>query len=120
MYKGSCLCGRVRYEINGEPKKASNCHCTMCQKQHGAAFATYVSVPRNTLHYLNKTDELSSYRSSGEITRRFCKTCGSNIEWSGSKKHPDWTSIALATFDTEFIPDKLSEIYIESKVSWYG
>ena len=29
MIKGSCLCGRVAYEINGPLTDALNCHCVM-------------------------------------------------------------------------------------------
>jgi len=32
MLKGSCLCGSVRYEIDGPLDGAMNCHCSMCRK----------------------------------------------------------------------------------------
>lgn len=53
MYNGSCLCGAVSFRLQSEPKAVTNCHCRMCQKQHGAAFATYTSVPRADLEYLS-------------------------------------------------------------------
>ena len=53
MHKGSCLCGAVSFELNCELKSSTHCHCKMCQKQHGAAFATYASVPINNLHYVS-------------------------------------------------------------------
>jgi Glutathione-dependent formaldehyde-activating enzyme len=43
-YSGGCLCGAVRYTVTGEIKDVSHCHCSMCRKAHGAAFATYASV----------------------------------------------------------------------------
>lgn len=115
MYKGSCLCGAVRYEIKSEPKAVSNCHCTMCQKQHGAAFATYGSVPKKDMIYLSGEPVLTSYSSSAGITRRFCSVCGSNIEWSGSAKFPDWVSFAVASLDTPFLPEKIADIHTEVK-----
>ena len=118
MYEGSCLCGSVKYRINGEIKAVTNCHCRMCQKQHGAAFATYGSVPKSSFQYIQGEDSLAVYNSSKNIKRKFCKHCGSNIEWSGSDKFPDWVSIPLATLDTEFHPEKIREIYLESKCSW--
>ncbi len=42
---GSCLCGSVRYDIDGPFEVMSHCQCSMCRKNHGAAFATFVSVP---------------------------------------------------------------------------
>ncbi len=37
---GSCLCGRVRYEAEGELTAMHHCHCSRCRKHSGAAFVT--------------------------------------------------------------------------------
>lgn len=118
MHKGSCLCGKVTFELSAEPKAISHCHCKMCQKQHGAAFATYASIPKSQLVYLSGQINLTAYKSSGNISRKFCSSCGSNIEWSGSEKYPEWVSIAVATFDTPFYPKAIKEIHTESKACW--
>lgn len=118
MYKGSCLCGAVTFELSAEPKAVSHCYCKMCQKQHGAAFATYASIPKNKFSYLSGQKNLTIYNSSGNIIRKFCCLCGSNIEWSGSKKYPEWVSIAVATFDTPFSPVAIKEIHTVSKACW--
>lgn len=45
--EGSCLCGAVRYQVDGPPKRVAHCHCTLCQKHHGAAFGSYAAyLPR--------------------------------------------------------------------------
>jgi hypothetical protein len=58
MHKGSCLCGAVAYELISEPKAVTHCHFKMCQKQHGAAFATFDTPfnPKNikTIHEESK------------------------------------------------------------------
>jgi len=118
MIRGSCLCGEIQYHLKSEPKKASHCHCSMCQKQHGAAFATYISVPKNDLVYIKGRHLLTSYNSSGTVMRKFCSKCGSSLEWSGSKKYPEWASIALSTLDSKFEPQNISNIYTETKVCW--
>lgn len=118
MHKGSCLCGKVQFEITAEPKAASHCHCRICQKQHGAAFATYVSVKKSDFRYTAGEEFLTSYNSSANIQRKFCYVCGSNIEWSGSESHPDWVSVTLASFDTEFIPVSIKSVHIDSRVCW--
>ncbi|HCA63195.1 MAG TPA: GFA family protein, partial [Pseudomonas sp.] len=43
-HTGSCLCGVVRYRIDAPIDALTHCHCKMCRKAHGAAFATYASV----------------------------------------------------------------------------
>ena len=41
---GGCLCGAVRYEIDGAGGGVSHCHCGMCRKASGAAFVTWIGV----------------------------------------------------------------------------
>ena len=118
MLSGSCLCGAVSFRLKSEPKAVSNCHCRMCQKQHGAAFATYASVPISDLEYLSGKNLLTSYNSSGSIVRKFCNVCGSNIEWSGSKRFPNWVSITVASLDTRYEPKEVKDIHLESKACW--
>ncbi len=118
MYLGSCLCGEVKYKLLSEPKKVSHCHCTMCQKQHGAAFATYASLPKSDLVYLSGLSSLAVYNSSSSIMRKFCKVCGSSIEWSGSPQYPDWVSVSIATLDSPYTPKKIINIQTDTKVCW--
>ena len=40
MLKGSCLCGGVKYEIDGELGAVTNCHCSLCRKMSGSAFSS--------------------------------------------------------------------------------
>ncbi|WP_440904444.1 GFA family protein [Catenovulum sp. SX2] len=118
MYNGSCLCGKVKYQILSALKNVTNCHCSMCQKQHGAAFATYASVPINDFFYVAGEEALSSYTSSDNVVRKFCGNCGSNIEWRSGTKFPDWVSIAIASLDVEFEPKSVKNIFVESKMCW--
>jgi len=50
--------------------------------------------------------------------RKFCKVCGSSIEWSGSTKYPDWVSIAIATLDSPYNPERIINIQIDTKICW--
>jgi hypothetical protein len=83
MLRGSCLCGRVRYEMRGPVGRVSHCHCAMCRKAHGAAFATYGRVERSDFAVVSGAEDIASYRSSPEVMRTFCKRCGSNPVVSG-------------------------------------
>ena len=119
MHRGSCLCGAVTFAIRSEPKAVTHCYCTMCQKQHGAAFATYASVPRADLSYLSGLEVLCAYNSSGGVLRKFCAVCGSNVEWSGSEAFPDWVSVAVALLDTPFEPARVKQIHLDSRAGWH-
>ena len=75
--KGSCLCGTVQYELDGPFEVLSHCQCSMCRKHHGAAFATFVTVPLSGFHWVAGEDALSTYQSSAYGKRTFCSRCGS-------------------------------------------
>ncbi|WDE03068.1 GFA family protein [Thalassomonas viridans] len=118
MKKASCLCGAIKLQIDADPVKVSHCHCTMCQKQHGAAYATYARFRREDVDYLQGEDKLSVYNSSEDVLRKFCSVCGSNIEWGCSERFPQWVAIALAAFDNEFALGDIKELHLASKVCW--
>ncbi len=116
MYEGSCLCGAISFRLLSKPRAVTNCHCRMCQKQHGAVFATYASVPRSDMKYLSGQELLTGYNSSGRVVRKFCSVCGSNIEWGGSQEFSGWVSIPLSILDTPFTPKSVKDIHLESRM----
>ena len=119
-YQGSCLCAAVSYELLTPPKAVSHCHCSQCRKGHGAAFASYGSVPRKALRILNGATCIKTYASSETVLREFCATCGSTLFWSRSQgEFAEWVSIALGTLDTPFTPQKQKHIHVDSAVHWY-
>jgi hypothetical protein len=74
---GSCLCGNVRYEVDGPFDVMSHCHCSLCRKHHGAEFATFVTVPLSGFRWVAGEDAISTYQSSDYGRRTFCGKCGS-------------------------------------------
>ena len=77
MIEGTCLCGALRYEIDGPLTSMMNCHCSMCRKQHGAAFATYAVAPASGFRWIAGEDQVVRYQSSAQGSRAFCGRCGS-------------------------------------------
>jgi hypothetical protein len=77
MTQGACLCGTVRYEVDGPFNLMIHCHCSMCRKHHGSAFATFVSAPLMGFRWISGADNIATYQSSEQGARSFCKTCGS-------------------------------------------
>ena len=77
---GGCLCGAVRYEINGSLPKVVYCHCEQCRKTSGH----YVAATAVDIDDLNMTEDagLTWYESSKTAKRGFCKICGSSIFWA--------------------------------------
>src|ERR1700721_201154 len=74
---GGCLCGGVRYEINGKLGETGLCHCSMCRKNSGSAFMACTQVAAKDFKWTQGEDLLGSYESSPGAKRMFCKNCGS-------------------------------------------
>ena len=118
MIRGSCLCGGIRYEIAGECHDVMNCHCSMCQKGHGAAFATYAAVDPREVCFTQGAELISRYRSSNQAERSFCSRCGSNLMFEpAATPHEAW--IAMGGFDTEPRERPRCHIFVDSKASWF-
>lgn len=112
---GGCLCGRVRFAINGPVLEATHCHCSRCRRQHGAAFATYASFDRE--HVTFTGDALTRYASSDQVGRSFCPTCGSSLLWEHAGL-PDVVWIALGTLDDASSIHIDAHIWADAAVQW--
>ncbi|OIQ48267.1 MAG: hypothetical protein BM565_02515 [Gammaproteobacteria bacterium MedPE] len=118
MNTGSCLCGEIQFKVSATPQKVSHCHCFMCQKQHGAAFATYARFKRVDITYLSGIESLRTYRSSAEVERKFCMLCGSNIEWAMPAIMSDCVAIALASLDDQSFVGEIKVLHRQSSAQW--
>jgi len=116
--RGSCLCGGVTYEIAAPIEELSHCHCSMCRKAHGAAFATFARVPAAAFRITAGADLVKRYQSSDPVTRSFCGTCGSNLTFvfAGMPEHL-W--VAAGSFDEDPGVRPSAHIFVASKAPWY-
>jgi hypothetical protein len=114
---GGCLCGAVRYEIDGKLRHITHCHCGMCRKSHGAAFATYASLSRERFRLTSGDGALRTYRSSKSVTRQFCGTCGSSLFWSDDQ-YPQSIEVALGTLDGDPGGRPVAHIFVKDRASW--
>lgn len=116
-YRGQCLCGAVKYEVATFTPRMAHCHCSMCRKFHGSAFATYGEARTSDFRWLQGEDELQSYTAENGTTRRFCRRCGSSMSFS-PKVRGDVVEIALGTLDSNLDMSPDAHIYVDSKASW--
>ncbi len=72
-YRGSCHCGNVAFEVEGEIASALACNCSMCQRKGSLLWF----VPRAELHLLTPDENASTYTfNKHKIKHRFCAKCG--------------------------------------------
>ena len=79
MNRGRCLCADIGWEYDGPVESALNCHCTMCRKAHGSAFASYVYGPDTQFRWTVGENRVQQFRSSAKGKRAFCPRCGSVV-----------------------------------------
>lgn len=111
------MCGDVRYEIRGEPLSMTHCHCSMCRKAHGAAFATFIEVAVSDFRYTQGEDSLEPYVSSQGSRRPFCRRCGSTLCFESEGESETW--IAAGSLDGDPGIRASSHTFVASKAPWY-
>ena len=115
---GGCLCGAVRYEIDGDPVFAGHCHCIDCQKATGTGHVSVTGLPRAAVTVTGETRGFAVTGESGlAYTRNFCPTCGSLI-FGEAEGMPGLINVTAGTLDdpTAFEPQFV--IFTRSRPAW--
>jgi hypothetical protein len=117
MLRGSCLCGNVQYEIEGEPRWTYQCHCGKCRKASGSSFATNIIVDADKFRITAGRDRLRGFESSPEKFRYFCSDCGSPI-YSHGEKTKQIVSVRCGTLDQDPGVRLAYHAFVASKADW--
>lgn len=73
MHKGSCHCGRIAFEVDGDVSQVLECNCSHCSRKGYLLWF----VPRGKLRITSSTDSLSTYKFNKHvIAHHFCAHCG--------------------------------------------
>ncbi len=80
-YRGSCHCGRIAFEVEGELAGITACNCSICQRKGALMWF----VPRDQLKLLTEEGNASTYRFNRHVIQhRFCPHCGIHPYGEGS------------------------------------
>jgi hypothetical protein len=117
MIRGSCLCGQVRFELDGGIELINNCHCSMCRKAHGAAFGSFLHAASQGYRWTAGKDLVTTYRSSESNVRAFCGICGSNMPvLEDGDSH---VTIPAGSLDDDPGVRPVVNIFVASKAPWF-
>jgi hypothetical protein len=117
MYKGSCLCRRVQYDVIGEIGDFGYCHCTSCRKASGSAHAANAPVQRSEFRLTTGAEELREFESSTGRVRAFCGHCGSPV-FAYLRGDTEIIRIRLGTLDTPFTKEPRAHTWVSDKAPW--
>ena len=116
MIQGSCLCGKVTYQINGGVGEIVHCHCLTCRKAHGSAFSSVAAVQDKDFEVLT-VSTLKSYQSSLGKHRYFCVHCGSQLY--AKRDNTAHIILRLGSLDSDIVSMEKEHIWVSQKASWY-
>ncbi|KJY73702.1 GFA family protein [Vibrio nigripulchritudo] len=117
MYKGSCLCGGVELTISGSITDIIHCHCSLCRKSSGTAFATNGFVNTSELEITKGAELMGFYEVKPGKKRHFCTRCASPV-YSSNDENPSKIRIRLGILDSDIEERPISHNFVTSKANW--
>ena len=113
---GGCLCGAVRYTVNGPIQgEIAHCHCSMCRRASGAPVLTWFTVKKEDFEVVK--GEPRSYKSSDHARRSFCGDCGTPLTFI-SEHDPAFVDLTLGSLDRPEDYPATQHVWTMSRLSW--
>jgi hypothetical protein len=117
MVSGGCLCGAVRYEIDGRISPIALCHCSKCRKANGSAFHSGALCRKTRFRWVSGEDSICTYRTPSGYTTRFCRSCGSPVP---SFQDPgEYVVLHAGALDQDPGSRPIHHFFVGSKAPWY-
>ncbi len=89
LHKGSCHCGKVAFEVDGDVTTVMECNCSHCSRK---GFLLWF-VPRTQFRLIKGEPSLGNYTfNKHQIQHKFCSHCGTQAFAMG--KMPDGSEMA--------------------------
>ena len=117
LYRGSCLCQGIQYEVHGAIGDIVECHCQRCRKANGSAYAANAPICVADFKIVQGEHLLKKYQSTATTQRCFCGECGSPII-SVKEETPDLYRLRIGTLDTPLTQKPTMHIFAASKAEW--
>ena len=114
--EGGCLCGAVRYRVDGQPFDAGYCHCSMCRKASGAPVVAWASARQADFEFT--AGEPRRFRSSERVERAYCGGCGAQLLFDNLAE-PQTIDFAIATLDDPDAVAPTFHIYDANRIAWF-
>jgi hypothetical protein len=117
MYIGKCLCGAVNLRITGEISDIIHCHCSLCRKNSGTAYATNGFINTADFEITAGDDCLTTFAFKPGRNRHFCTQCGSPV-YSSNDQDPTRLRIRLGIIESDISERPISHNFVTSKANW--
>lgn len=112
---GGCLCGAVRYAVEGEPIVVALCHCSMCRRSAGAPLVAWAMFAIDGLAIVQGAPAV--HASSPGVERAFCGGCGTQLTFTADFL-PGLVDVTVASFDDPAALPPHMHIFDKSRLPW--
>jgi hypothetical protein len=116
-YSGACLCGQVRFEIEGDFERFYLCHCEYCRKDTGSAHAANLFSSSAVLRWTSGEEKVRRFDLPGtRHSKSFCSTCGSalpKVQLNGQL-----LVVPAGSLNTEVHIRPDAHIFVSSRANW--
>jgi hypothetical protein len=113
--QGGCLCGAVRYAVEGPPLSSGVCHCETCRRIASAPRLPFVGVPSAGFRFTHGAP--IDYPSSPGVTRSFCGKCGSPLTYRRSDA-PDELDVMTVSLDDPNAAPPTFHVWVSEALAW--
>ncbi len=113
-HDGGCMCGAVRYQVNGPQTYAGICHCDDCRRATGGAYVPWFGVAPENFQVIK--GEITEHESSPGIRRGFCSNCGSSLTFGGEGWNDMAITMASLNDPNSITPE--SNVFLRERLHW--
>lgn len=116
-HSGSCLCGQIRFEVEGDFERFYLCHCEYCRKDTGSAHAANLFSSSASLRWLSGEDKLRRFDlPSTRHSKCFCSVCGSALPHM--QMNGKLLMVPAGSLNSEISIKPDAHIFVASKAGW--
>jgi hypothetical protein len=113
--EGGCLCGAVRYRIQGAPLVSGTCQCRSCRKASAAAIVPWIQVQSE--HFALTAGRPVEFKSSPPVTRTFCGRCGTPLTYWNTSYGGKIDVTTCSLDDPDAFPP-MGHVWTSHKLRW--
>ncbi|CDG54837.1 MULTISPECIES: GFA family protein [Halomonadaceae] len=114
--KGECLCGEIKFEIEGELPNFYQCHCSLCRKATGSASNTATFVKADSFRWHSGQSKISTFQKPTGYRNDFCSVCGSLVPNQLRDTELVWVPAGLLNDET--VSQISIHLHLSSSASW--